>query len=61
MAAADYRLCDICSCKTFYDSNLDYCFVEYPKHGLSRLGDWAVICTECAETHEVIIQKKGTE
>jgi hypothetical protein len=57
MAAADYRLCDICDCKTFYDSNLDYDFQEYPEHGL-RLGDWKVICSECAKTHEVVIQEK---
>lgn len=24
MAAADYRLCDSCECKVFYDSELDY-------------------------------------
>jgi hypothetical protein len=58
MAAADYRLCDICSCKTFYDSNLDYDFREYPEHGLPRLGDWKVICEGCALTHEVVIKEK---
>ncbi len=59
MAAADYRLCDICNCKTFYDSNLDYDWNNYNKTtGLSRTGDWAVICEDCATTHEVIIQEK---
>ena len=24
MAYADYRLCDVCGCKAFYDSKLDY-------------------------------------
>jgi len=24
LASADYKLCDICSCKTFYDANVDY-------------------------------------
>jgi hypothetical protein len=79
MAAADYRLCDVCSGKCFYDSNLNY---ETPdnwnvhrtpyrtlgepqystqelvdKHGyiLDYLGDWAVICSECAKTHKCIV------
>lgn len=59
MAAADYKLCDICMSKTFYDSNLDYDFQEYPKHGL-RLGDWKVICEGCAERYEVVIQEIET-
>ena len=69
---ADYRLCDVCGCKAFYDSNLSY---EYPdKNGngtwgkiepdelvrdsdykLYHLGDWAVICTDCAKTHKCVI------
>lgn len=53
MAAADYRLCDVCSAKTFYDAELAYDFKKYPKHGLWGVGDWAVLCTKCAETHEV--------
>ena len=24
MAAIDYRKCDVCGCKTFYDANLNY-------------------------------------
>jgi hypothetical protein len=58
MAAADYRLCDVCQCKTFYDANLNYDFHEYPKHGL-RLGDWAVLCEKCNETHEVVIRPRA--
>jgi hypothetical protein len=72
MAAADYRLCDVCNGKAFYDSDLSYEFgpseyrdtppfrvygePQYPdaamnaKHGmrLGYLGDWAVICEDCA-------------
>lgn len=81
MAAADYRLCDICGTKAFYDSNLNYEFgpneytdttpyrvggeEQYPtateeqkdKWGmrLDDLGDWAVICTDCAKTHRTVI------
>lgn len=57
MAAADYRWCDVCECKTFYDANLSYDFDEYPKHGL-RLGDWKVLCVECAKTHKIEIVKQ---
>lgn len=73
MAYADYRLCDICEGKAFYDSNLNY---QWPdKNGnndygnpidksdlvrdcsyqLDHLGDWVVLCTECAKTHKVVI------
>lgn len=54
MAAGDYRLCDICHSKTYYDANLDFDFKAYPRWGL-RLGDWKVICIECAKTHECVI------
>jgi hypothetical protein len=77
MAAADYRLCDVCDNKVFYDSNLNYVWGrdEYNAHiapfrtngeatdymedrhemRLDYLGDWAVICTECAKTHKTIV------
>ena len=60
MAYADYRHCDVCDCKVFYDANLNY--DHFPETGevkLERLGAWAVICVECAKTHEVVIQKKA--
>ncbi len=71
MAYADYRLCDVCDGKAFYDSNLDYesgtTKTKKPyriagkqqyedatineKYGLRLcfVGDWAVICDECAK------------
>lgn len=73
MAAADYRQCDVCGCKAFYDANLNY---EWPDkngngswgqkieashmvrdsgHALDYLGDWAVICRDCAKTHKCIV------
>lgn len=58
MAAADYRLCDVCGSKTFYDANLDYDFKEYPGTGLYNLGDWSVICRNCAKTHFTFIAMK---
>ena len=58
MAGADYRSCDVCGTKTFYDARLDYNYDEFPPIGLPRLGDWKVICIECAKTHKVVVQKK---
>lgn len=58
MAAADYRLCDICRAKTFYDSSLVYDLEENPDTGLYRLGAWACICVECAKTHEVVVRPR---
>lgn len=78
MAAADYRLCDICEGKAFYDSNLcyedgrdaperepyriagapQYADDEINKrHGyrLGYLGDWAVLCSECAKSFMICI------
>ena len=65
MALADYRLCDVCGRKVFYDANLNYEFSDRdnpippeqsPRNGagmkLDYLGDWAVICLTCAKTHE---------
>lgn len=58
MAAADYRLCDVCNSKCYYDSNIDYDFVDYPDTGLFNCGSWAVICRDCSEKYEVIIKEK---
>jgi hypothetical protein len=59
MAYADYRLCDVCEEKTFYDANLDYDRDNGP-HGLVRLGDWKVLCIECAKTHEIIVKPRAS-
>lgn len=67
MALADYRLCDVCGSKTFYDARLNY---EQTVDGdgalrnggemmqglsLDYLGDWCVLCTNCARTHRCVI------
>lgn len=55
MAAADYRLCDCCNGKVFYDSNLNYEYDEILPSGhmkLDYLGDWSVICMDCAKNHK---------
>lgn len=79
MAGADYRLCDVCDGKAFYDACLSYEYdgefdsdqdPPYKVAGqdqswpvrLSRLGDWAVLCAECAKTHETrIVERQGGE
>lgn len=76
MAGADYRRCDVCNGKVFYDANLNYynakADAERPPFriageephfldsmSLDYLGDWAVICTDCAKTHETIVRPRG--
>lgn len=80
MAGCDYRSCDVCGCKTFYDANLNYdayangaspSGIAYRVAGvpqydsdekcekwgdrLDYLGDWAVICYDCAKTHKTVV------
>lgn len=68
MAMADYRLCDKCGCKAFYDSNLNYEFEDrntkipddekirdFP-YKLDYLGDWAVLCRDCAKKFRCVIE-----
>lgn len=68
MALADYRLCDKCEGKAFYDSNLNYEFgdrqnpipddekIRDSAHKLDNLGDWAVLCRECAKKFRCVIE-----
>lgn len=58
MAAADYRLCDLCRAKAFYDCTLNYDFQAYPDTGLFNLGAWCVVCRECAKRFEIKITEK---
>lgn len=76
MAAGDYRSCDVCGGKAFYDVKLNYdagdkvdgkwVYSDTPYRvagvdqgqygvGLDYVGDWAVICTDCAKTHKTVI------
>lgn len=59
MALADYRLCDVCSGKVFYDANLNYEDIKNDDGTrtlkLDYLGDWAVICDACARTHQCVV------
>jgi len=58
MAISDYRLCDVCGMKCFYDSELQYDFEEYKETGLWNLGNWICLCRACSTTHEIKIEKK---
>lgn len=76
MAAGDYRSCDVCGGKAFYDAKLNYetgdkvdgkwVYSDTPYRiagadqgkygvGLDYVGDWAVICADCAKTHKTVI------
>ena len=60
MASCDYKSCDICGAKTFYDANVHYdeSWDESMRRP-PRVGAWAVLCAGCADTHEVVIVKRG--
>lgn len=66
MSYCDYRHCDACDAKAFYDANLNYeqpapegeSIRGWPETKLDSLGDWVVLCRECAKTHECKIVVK---
>jgi hypothetical protein len=55
MASADYRLCDVCHSKAFYDGNLNYdfdnCDYETGAPKLEDVDAMKVLCDDCAKTH----------
>jgi len=71
VSSVDYRCCDVCGCKVFYDAYLNYDEVDgvdpewvvkmageisdVCEYRLESLGDWAVLCHECAKTHRTMI------
>jgi len=61
MAKSDYRCCDVCGSKVFYDAHLNYNFDECMADGspkLDYLGDWVVICDECSEMWKCVVLKR---
>lgn len=61
MAGGDYRSCDVCGNKAFYDTDCDYDSRKIDSDGnpkLGRVGSMKVLCDKCSETHVVIIMKK---
>lgn len=72
MAGADYRNCDVCGDRCFYDANLSYEYdSEFAKSGgvkannratyleLGRLSRWVVVCKECSQKYRTAIVVKG--
>lgn len=75
MAMSDYRLCDVCGGKAFYDALLDYegknpylvgGNEQYTTDGLKKyslslgnVGDWAVICTNCSNKFRTMIVERS--
>lgn len=59
MSGADYKHCDNCECKTFYDANLDYDFKENDKRTqLHNTGDHKALCSKCADSFELVIKPR---
>ena len=54
----------MCSSKTFYDADLNYCDARYDeKYGYlpDRLGAWVVLCEDCATRYDIEIVRKPIE
>jgi hypothetical protein len=63
MAGIDYRRCDVCGGKSFYDADLGYGsdqenLVIGTDYSLGFLGDWIVICRKCSGKYEARIIEK---
>lgn len=63
MAMSDYRQCDVCGGKAFYDAELDYEMSNpHPKTGdpkLQYVSSMAVVCDKCEETHVAVVIEKS--
>lgn len=59
MAMADYKACDLCGAKAFYDADVtDRRYVATWDPGVAEGWDpvgIAVLCPDCNKTHEAII------
>lgn len=61
MAIADYRLCDVCGCKAFYDAQISdpgYVATYDPSEDAEPIGI-AVLCWSCNKTHEAVIRPRA--
>ena len=63
MAMGDYKRCDLCGNKAFYDADIQdprYVGTYSPEDidPLYGVVDLKVLCPKCAKTHEVIIKPK---
>jgi hypothetical protein len=65
MAMVDYRWCNVCGCKAFYDAELSYCDDKLSAQNGQplpdgRVADMACLCDRCIKTHEIIVKHKGS-
>ena len=63
MALSDYKLCDECGAKAFYDMDITdpgYCATYDPDEDCDPIGI-AVLCAECNKTYEAIIVPRGAK
>lgn len=62
MALSDYKLCDVCQGKAFYDANISdprYCATwDFEEAIQTEPIGIAVLCSECNKTYECVIQKR---
>lgn len=57
MAIADYKLCDVCQGKAFYDANIsdpNYTSTWDEDEEWDRV-ELAVLCSRCKKTHKITI------
>lgn len=62
MAYCDYKLCDLCGGKAFYDTVITdphYCATWDPNETKPPIG-LAVLCAQCNLTHEAVIRPRRT-
>ena len=55
MAGADYKLCDICDAKAFYDAEISY---DYERGEYESCGQSKALCMRCSEEWELKSIKK---
>lgn len=58
MPLGDYKECDICKENTFCDSFVNYRLDKDGEMRPMRVGDWKVLCKDCAKNFEVIVIKR---
>lgn len=67
MAMCDYRWCNVCGCKAFYDAELNYYDEDKPnaQNGQElpdgRIADMVCLCSDCLKTHEIKVVARSNE
>lgn len=58
MASADYKLCQVCGGKTFYDSDIHY---DYERGEYEGCGECRALCLECSKEWQLMTIRKPEE